>query len=308
VVIPPGDVCGTVGTSGGACTITFTSSTAGTVIAHASVNVLAGGVGGVLLHRETNGSAPNSGDAIKHFKAGAIAWTKNDDASRLLPGATFQLCQISTYNVTTGNFDAITPICQTVVDNQAPDEDSVGGQFRVSGLQLGQYTVHETQAPTGYVLDPSTKQAALTPQNSGTIQFVQGNPFVDTRPVLKITGFSYQNAPDGLPQPDGIFKGVVTYTVNLHNYGTADATDLTGSSLVVGNASPSTGLTCDAPPSFVGATVTVGNDLTKTLTCHYDHPNAKAITAQLTVVYTTNGLPRTASGSPATISFTVNPN
>jgi prealbumin domain-containing protein len=311
VLVTPGDVCGTLGTSNGACTITFSSATAGTVIAHASVDVLAGGVGGVLVHRETDGNAPNSGNAIKHFKAGAIKWFKDDDAGRPLAGATFQLCQISSYDVATDSFVPLPSYppgdCQTVVDNSPPDENSAGGVFQVSGLQLGQYKVHETVAPAGYVPDPTTKDAQLTPQNSGTVQVISVH-FVNTRPVLKITGFSYDNAPDGLPQPDGIFKGVVTYTVKLHNYGTADATDLTGSALSVSNASPSTGLTCDAAPSFAADSVLVNGDLTKTLTCHYNNPNGKVITAQLNVQYTTNGTTRIASGSPATISFTVNPN
>lgn len=305
VVIPPGDVCGTLGTSNGACTITFTSTTAGTIIAHASTDVLAGGAGGLLLHRETDGINPNSGNAIKHFRAGAIAWTKQDDAGRPLGGATFQLCQISTYDVGTGNFDPITPICQSVTDNQPPDEDGAAGGFKVSGLQLGQYTVHETQAPPGYDLDPSTKQAALTPQNSGTVQVIQA-PFVDTRPDVKITGFGYTNAPTaGVSQPDGIFAGTTTFTVSLHNYGTSTA-HLTASSLAVSNNA-----TCNPSNTkdLSGIDIPAGADGPAiSLQCTYDHPSPTLITATLTVNYLTNGFTYHASGSPATISFTVDPN
>ena len=53
-------------------------------------------------------------------------------------------------------------------------------------------------------------------------------PFVNSRPVLKITGFGYENVPDGV-QPYGITKGITTYKVKLHNYGTATATLAAGS-------------------------------------------------------------------------------
>jgi hypothetical protein len=121
--------------------------------------------------------------------------------------------------------------------------------------------------------------------------------------VVKITGFGYTNAPDG-PSPDGVFKGTTTYTVNLHNYGTAVA-NLTSSSLVV-----SSNATCDGGNTLpITGTIAVnGNGGPYTLVCHYDHPSPTAITATLNVKYTTNGLERTASGSPAAITFTVDPN
>ena len=49
------------------------------------------------------------------------------------------------------------------------------------------------------------------------------NNFVNSRPIVKINGFGYTNEPEGDPQYRGIFKGKTTYTVVLHNYGTAVA-------------------------------------------------------------------------------------
>jgi len=300
IIIPPGDKCATVGTSLGACDVTFTSPTAGTIIAHAAVTFL---VGGESLHRETDGAAPNSGNAIKHFKAGSIAWTKVDNAGRPLGGASFELCQTHTYNIGTASFDDIPDDCRPVVDNGQNDEDPLAGSFKVSGLQLGRYTVRETQAPPGYVLDPNTRTVELTP--GSTIGVIQ-QPFVDNRPVVKITGFGYDNAPDGDPalQPDGIVKGTTTYTVKLHNYGTA-AANLSNSSLTVTGPA-----TCDGGNTLaITGTIPVGgNGGPYTLTCHYDHPAAPGeIRARLVVKTTTNGLERNASGSPAEILFTVNP-
>ena len=104
---------------------------------------------------------------------------------------------------------------------------------------------------------------------------------------------------------------MTVYTVKLHNYGTA-AADLSNSSLSI--TSGNSNLTCNGTQDAgltlpITGTIAVNADSADlVLTCHYDHPNPKAITATLTVKYTTNGLERRASGSPATITYTVDPN
>jgi hypothetical protein len=302
VVVPGVDTCAFPGLdANGMCTVTFTSPTAGTVTGHAAVTF---SVGGVSLHRETDGQGLNSPDAVKHFLAGSISWTKVDDAGRLQGGATFRVCRINDFIIATGVFgpDLDPPVCipGDVADNGPNDQDPAAGKFTVTGLQLGRYTVKEIQAPPGYVPDPDTVIVELVP---GATDKTIALAFVNNRPVLKITGFSYDNSPDGLPQPDGIFKGTTTYTVNLHNYGTAAAV-LSNSSLVVTDNATCT----PANTLAVTGTIPAGADGGPyTLTCTYDHPSPAAITATLNVKYTTNGMERTASGSPASITFTVNP-
>jgi hypothetical protein len=291
------------GTTAGTCTVTGSSATAGDVIAHAAVTFT---VGGVSLHRETDGTARNSGDAIKRFVAGSVSWTKVDNNNTPLGGATFRLCRTNDWDVLSNMMGPPLPqpICQTVTDNQAPDADPADGQFSVAGLPLGRYTAQETIAPPGWELDPTIQTVDLTPANTA-VSFAAA--FIDSRPIVKITGFAYTNAPDGLPQPSGIFKGTTTYTINLHNYGTATA-HLTNSKLVVsGNASCPT--VVDNTMFLSGTDIPAGGDSGPiSLTCSYDHPNPAQIDATLTVKYTTNTVERTASGSPATISFTVDPN
>ena len=273
------------------------------MIGNASVTFL---VGGLSLTRATgDGKAGDSGPAIKHFVAGSLSWTKVDNAGQPLGGATFQLCRTHDWDIAnnmpfTAALDP--PVCQSVTDNDSSDSDKTNGHFTVEGLPLGTYTVHETQAPAGYELDPSTKEINVSPANP---QAVIGTAFVDSRPIVKITGFGYTNAPAGPPQFSGIFVGTTTYTVNLHNYGTATA-HLTNSSLVV---SSNANCTPASPKDLSGTDIAAGADGPSiTMTCTYDHPNPKAITATLTVNYTTNGFEYHASGSPATITFTVDPN
>ena len=77
------------------------------------------------------------------------------------------------------------------------------------------------------------------------------------------------------------------------------------------NAAPGTGLTCVGGKTITlsGTDIAAGGDSGPiSLTCNYDHPDGKVITALLTVNYTTNGFEYHASGSPATITFTVDPN
>jgi hypothetical protein len=330
-LVGTGDLCANPGTSGGTCTVTFTSATSGTVTGNAAVTLL---VGGVTLNRDTDsatagipcgGGLSSCGPAVKHFIAGSIAWTKVDNGNRLQGGATFSLCKTANYDLTSKAFvDLQTADCSfgPVVDNTGQagyvgaDSDSTAGKFKVIGLSLGRYEVKETVAPPGFIADPDTVIVELTPNEPGPPIVNHSDQvitlaFVNMRPVLKVTGFGYTNAPEGADQPDGIFKGVTVYTVKLHNYGTAAAV-LSNSSLSI--TSGNSNLTCDGAQDAgltlpITGSIAVGADSPNlVLTCHYDHPNPKAITATLTVKYTTNGLERRASGSPATITYTVDPN
>jgi hypothetical protein len=293
----------------GQCTIKFTSATPGTITGHAKVTIPSSVFGTTAdVVRETDGTGQNSGDATKVFLAGSISWTKVDNAGALLGGATFQLCQTAVdLPGTPDTFIPLVPeVCKDVVDNGPAsatafaDSDPADGKFLVSGLSLGQYTVQETVAPDGFVKDPNIVPVEL---NSTTQNVSIEQPFVNTRPIVKITGFGYTNSPIGTPT-HGVTKGTVVYTVNLHNYGDGDA-DLTGSSLVV-TAPPSANLVCSDTTLAITGTIAAGaNGGPYTKTCTYDASDGDVITATLNVRTVTNNVTREASGSPATITFTV---
>jgi hypothetical protein len=292
----------TSGTTGGTCSITFTSNTAGTVVGHATVTF---SVSGVSLTRATDNTHGSSGDATKVFIAGSLAWFKNDHTGARLGGATFEVCR------TADRFgNPVTGECVSVTDNTAPDTDTDPGEFKLLGLTLGHYTVRETQAPPGFEGDPSTKSADLTiAAPDATISVA----FVNNRPILKISGFGYTNVANGTPTA-GVVNGTATYTVGLHNYGGAAAV-LSNSSLAVSVTGAGAGtVTCGSPPVPtpvtvpITGTVAAGGNLTPpfTLACTYSNmADGAVITAVLNVNYTTNGVQRAASGSPATVSFTV---
>lgn len=304
------DTCADPGTVDGECSVTFTSTTAGTITGHATVTF---SVGGVSLTRATDETHGSSDDAVKEFVAGSIAWLKRDNAGALQGGATFRVCRTHNLNTETGAFVDVADVCVDVADDSGPqttlDEDPDAGQFLLSGRRLGRYTVKELTAPDGFEPDPDTVTVELTIANpNATIS----PAFINNRPILKITGFGYTNAATPTPTA-GVVSGTATYTVNLHNYGGAAAT-LSNSSLAV-NASAGAGtVTCGAsnnPIPFsqaITGTIAAGGNLGPvTVVCNYSNmADARVITATLNIKYTTAGtLERTASGSPATISFTV---
>jgi len=127
------DVCGTTGTTGGSCTVTFTSNTAGSVTGHAAMTI---SNGGPVIFVETDGIAPNSDDAVKEF----------------------------THDWVTGSgMVMIAPECQSFLDNTGADEDLDDGEFLMTGLELGTYTVEETVPPAGYVASTGIQTVQLTP-------------------------------------------------------------------------------------------------------------------------------------------------
>ncbi len=74
---------------------------------------------------------------------------KQDAKGNLLGGATFSITGPFGYDV-------------SVTDNAGLDADPVAGQFLLEDLKLGTYTVTETAAPAGYILDPASQDGNLT--------------------------------------------------------------------------------------------------------------------------------------------------
>ncbi len=291
------------GTISGSCSITFTSDKAGQVNGTATATPT---VSGVTMTRTTNGVGQNSFPAMKIFVSGSIAWTKVDNAGNLLGGATFQYCRtqdlVNGVLVPTPNG----PICTTVTDNSSPDQNSIAGQFLVTGLQLGTYTVHETVAPPGFELDPRTATVTITIANPNiNITQTLFGAFVDQRSILKLTQFGYTNTPTGTVTA-GVVSGTTVYTIQFTNFGAATASlSATLAVTVTGQGSGTLTCTGTCTQTFT-ATLGPGGSATFTLTANYlNMANLAVITANLTASYTTNGLTRTPSGTPATISFTI---
>ncbi len=309
--------------SSGQCTIVFTSPTAGTVTGSATVTLDFTFPEGNIILTRTTGTAGNGANAVKIFVDGSISWRKVDNLGKPLDGATFEVCRIFDLDTGTGTYTA-TNVCFSVTDDIAPDTDAASGFLKVEDLRLGNYTVHETVPPPGFVADPSTKTANLTLAQP---DFDIPVAFGDERPILKITGCGYENTQTSTPsQNDTAINGTVTYTCTIHNYGGANGylnlslvVSVTGADGGILDCTGFTGPNGTVPTTLVGCTltatevlVTSGGDVTFTLTADYTNmPNGAEISATLNGTYNTapgDTFIRTVNGSPATLTFTVRPN
>ncbi len=93
----------------------------------------------------------------------SISWEKRSQASgNLQLGATFTVGGASGPFACSGN--TTNPV--TVVDNDSLDADGDNGQFTLSSVCPGTYTVTETVAPSGFLPDPDpTREVTVTSAN-----------------------------------------------------------------------------------------------------------------------------------------------
>lgn len=100
-------------------------------------------------------TVPANGTATFTFvnTLGKLVWEKyGPDGTTLLGGATFEI----TPNPKTGSGTL------TVVDNGANDGDATAGEFSVTDARVGTYSVCETVAPTGYILDTGCAEVSVS--------------------------------------------------------------------------------------------------------------------------------------------------
>lgn len=177
----------------GQCVVVFTSPTAGTVTGDATVTLT---VGGLALTRDTIpttvnipvGAGGSEADAVKVFVDGTLRWIKHDQNGQLLAGATFEVCR--THSLLAGVMTDIVDVCVSVSDDSDgvdgpvaanTDQDGTGGEFLLTNLILGRYTVRETAAPPGYtIVNPN---AVIAPDMTLAAPNVSiATPFVNTIP------------------------------------------------------------------------------------------------------------------------------
>lgn len=162
------------------CTVTINHGSAEEFTLNASLSVT---LDGLAVTRDTDpattevGAGPaGTGPATKEFVDGSLAWIKHDQDGELLAGATFEVCQTH-YLDTSGTPHVLVllvddstppepaPECVSVIDDDGSDpayagldEDPDGGEFLLTGLELGTWTIRETAAPEGYAFDDTVIQ------------------------------------------------------------------------------------------------------------------------------------------------------
>lgn len=80
---------------------------------------------------------------------GSLSWTKTNEGDAPLAGSTWSLTGPGEYS-------------KSITDNGEEDLDAADGAFKIAELPLGEYTLTETVAPTGYELDSTPRTVTVT--------------------------------------------------------------------------------------------------------------------------------------------------
>ena len=81
-------------------------------------------------------------------RKGTVSWRKTDTENNLLAGSSWTLTGPGGQS-------------RTITDNGDGDEDRTDGSFRVTGLDMGAYTLTESQAPSGFQKDDTSHPFTL---------------------------------------------------------------------------------------------------------------------------------------------------
>jgi uncharacterized repeat protein (TIGR01451 family) len=112
---------------------------------------------------------------------GSLTWQKQDDAGNALGGATFTI----TPNPWTGTDSApIADLTSGSPANGRADQDNRDGFFKLIDVIPGTYSVQETGAPAGYLLDPAAKSVTISDYENAKLTYIFSDP---VHPAIAIT-------------------------------------------------------------------------------------------------------------------------
>ncbi len=124
-------------------------------------------------------------------KPGSVTWTKKDSSAALLGGSEWTLTPPGGAGAVTIT-DCTTSTCPA---GDYTDQDPAPGQFKLANLSWGSYTLTESKAPIGYVLDTTSHTFVVGPDTTRNQVGVPGptsiGDFTNTQakvPVLPLTG------------------------------------------------------------------------------------------------------------------------
>ncbi len=156
--------------------------------------------------------------AVPNWENGKISWIKHDDAGEVLGGAWFEVCE-----------DMVEGECVLVEDNtgdagyEGYDMDPRAGYFLLTGLDFGDYTVAEAQAPDGYLMDGAVMKVTVT----ASAEPIAVGVFVNVKKVygLTLTKAAYEG--ESLTDETVDFGDTVTYALTVTATGNAPSTMVT---------------------------------------------------------------------------------
>lgn len=128
------------------------------------------------------------GDAVECIFAnqqqtGVATWTKVDGGGVTLSGSEWELSGPGVNGPTIEINDCIE---ETAAECTGADKDPAAGAFKLSGLTWGEYTLTETKAPAGYVLDDNEHRFTIGTSGDAKLIWDLGNMENEQRPALAL--------------------------------------------------------------------------------------------------------------------------
>lgn len=171
-------------------------------------------------------------------RKGSVVWSKTDADGNALAGSTWKLTGPNGYS-------------KTIVDNGNEDEDTSQGSFKVTDLEMGDYSLVEIEAPDGFQTDSQSYAFTISSDNP---DYVFDTGFVNkpTPIELNVTGsktitgrdsnagetFKFTLVPADSDTEQAVNDGVVTVSdgENVGDLTDGEAKDFTLRNFTVGKA------------------------------------------------------------------------
>jgi len=116
-----------------------------------------------------------AGVPIDVSNCASLKWQKQDGAGNPLGGATFTV-DPNPFKGTGAAIDIVDYVSANAQSDDTKDQDKRAGFFSLINVVPGTYTVTEKTAPTGYILDPTSKSIVLSAFEDGSISYIWENP------------------------------------------------------------------------------------------------------------------------------------
>lgn len=115
---------------------------------------------------------------------GELTWTKVDSSDTPLKGSEWRLD--GPEQITGGTQITVKDCVSAPCSEQMRDTDPAPGKFRITGLKWGTYTLTETRAPAGYLLNTTPISGTTENGQIGDLGKVRNDPI--RTPAIPLTG------------------------------------------------------------------------------------------------------------------------
>lgn len=126
---------------------------------------------------------PEQSNCTEHPVLGSVTWEKVDGGGTALAGSEWELSGPGADGQQVAIEDCIE---KTAAECTGADKDPAAGAFKLTGLTWGEYTLVETKAPAGYVLDDAEHRFTIGTSDDAKLIWDLGDMENEQRPALAL--------------------------------------------------------------------------------------------------------------------------